>query len=588
MSKLRGRRPFVFRLRTSLALGLALASIEAAAYEYPVRIIREDKGSAVQLSIANDGLVPVTVVIELTSSSNTGFSPAVIGSKFPHLVFPGQTRRITTAVPLKIGRDARFAYQYRFAFGDPQARHRSDQLYRLPIPDGVRGVVRAYTGAYVSNSFVNTSNASEVVLPAGTPIVAARDGVVINGRGFKNAEIDTPLKPSPIGNFVSILHEDGTWATYGWLADRSVIPSPGTTVKSGEVIGVSDRNPDAFETYIVFLVNRNYFGMNLRGVPLKIIAAGDQIIEPSTFTGQVSPNLQPRYARTDDEPPWYPSEKLVPGPKPPVDWDDEHLTPTQRQVLFRQRMLEAAEASETVAGSRPLIFLAMAAAAMGSLGALVALSTHGSSKPAGVRGFIWALLRSKPPSGDVPQDLVEDPSRFTVKPTGPITLFRGGDDDDVAGEETGEPSPAAEHESKESPAGDAADASAEEAPDPDSSVDEAEHLRPRSIMSPEKAKLLSLITSLMPSSCVCAQSVELTELVDGYLPADAADLEVDFVVVDKESGVPRLAILYVPEGVDAQASMLLSQRLSIAAIPTVTFDKTPKPAELKSRLKRLL
>ena len=136
MSKLRGRRPFVFRLRTSLALGLALASIEAAAYEYPVRIIREDKGSAVQLSIANDGLVPVTVVIELTSSSNTGFSPAVIGSKFPHLVFPGQTRRITTAVPLKIGRDARFAYQYRFAFGDPQARHRSDQLYRLPIPDG--------------------------------------------------------------------------------------------------------------------------------------------------------------------------------------------------------------------------------------------------------------------------------------------------------------------------------------------------------------------------------------------------------------------------------------------------------------------
>src|SRR5574337_721110 len=113
---------------TSIAVSLAVvilcfaaAAPEATAYQYPIKVLREPKGSAVELSIANEGAAPVNVVIELTESKNTGFSPVVVGSKFPHMVLPGQTKRITTAVPLKIGREARFAYRYRFAFGNPQA-----------------------------------------------------------------------------------------------------------------------------------------------------------------------------------------------------------------------------------------------------------------------------------------------------------------------------------------------------------------------------------------------------------------------------------------------------------------------------------
>ena len=64
--------------------------------------------------LVNDSMAPVNVIVELTQTVNTGFSPAVIGSKFPHQIGPKQSRKITTAVPLKVGKPASFGYRLRY------------------------------------------------------------------------------------------------------------------------------------------------------------------------------------------------------------------------------------------------------------------------------------------------------------------------------------------------------------------------------------------------------------------------------------------------------------------------------------------
>ena len=289
------------------------------------------------------------------------------------------------------------------AFGDANAVPKLDYVYRLPIPDNVRGVVRAYSGAAVNTPFVHTANAVEVLLSPGTPVVATRAGTVI----ATSASVDPypPPTHSHIGNYISVLHDDGTWGLYGWLADGSISVSVGDAVKPGQQIALSGSNPDSYETYVMFAVVRNLFGLQLKSLPIVFAAAGGELIDVLTFSGQVSPNLTPKYHQAPkNEVPFVPPESMVPLPKIPVDWDDEHLTPDQRHVLFRQRLMAAAEASgsDTVSGSRPLIFLAISAALVGTIGVILALSSHGSSKTSGLRGVVWTLFRGRPPSSMPP------------------------------------------------------------------------------------------------------------------------------------------------------------------------------------------
>jgi len=556
----------------SILLGAAFAS-PACAASYPLRVDKEVRGRAIDLTVVNDGPAPVNVIIELTHAKNTGFSPAVIGRKFPHMVAPFQSKKISTAVPLKLGKPAEFGYRFSFAFGDPQAVHANNVVYRLPIPNDTRGVVRPYTGAFHSTSRIDTANALEILLPVGTPVVAARGGVVIDLLGTKGEE--PHIRPSDVGNFVSILHDDGTWATYGWLADDSVLVTRGQKVAAGDAIGLSGANPDAIESYIMMVVNRNWFGLQLRGAPIKLHTAGDDVVDITTYSGQVSPNLKPKYpVQPHDEPAWVPSEELLPPPKPPVDWNDDHLTPSQRQALFRQRMIDASEAAGTdsVSGSRPLFFLAICGALLGMLGAFVAHATHASSRPAGgLRGVLWTVVHGR---AQVPRP---DGSGRTVAEaiTDPAKVFEGASLEPV--EQQSSPADKSAHQ-----------ASAHDAKSPPPPDEDAPATAPKRLFSAERLQLLSLINHALPPAVVCTPSVPLANLCHEVLPDDLAQLPVDFVLVEASSGEPRACVLFTADQLDSDGSRHVSQRLSFAGIPTVSFDAVPARAELKARLKRFL
>jgi murein DD-endopeptidase MepM/ murein hydrolase activator NlpD len=75
-------------------------------------------------------------------------------------------------------------------------------------------------------------------MPAGTPIMAARDGIVIKikensnrGGSSKSYEKD--------GNKVSILHKDGSYAEYVHLQQNGALVNEGDAVKAGQQIGLS-------------------------------------------------------------------------------------------------------------------------------------------------------------------------------------------------------------------------------------------------------------------------------------------------------------------------------------------------------------
>ncbi len=85
-------------------------------------------------------------------------------------------------------------------------------------------------------------------MPEGTPIVAARSGIVVSSRSRMADHWMTPRKEgrNPSNNMI-IRHDDGQESFYAHLARHSVLHPVGTRVSMGEVIARSGQT--GYATY---------------------------------------------------------------------------------------------------------------------------------------------------------------------------------------------------------------------------------------------------------------------------------------------------------------------------------------------------
>ena len=129
-----------------------------------------------------------------------------------------------------------FSYHatYGWVMGSMNARA-DGTLYKLPFKKG--SDVRVSQGFFGAMSHKN-KHAVDFAVPVGTPIYAARGGVVVsteeryNTGGFEKRFGST-------ANYVIIEHEDKTLGYYYHLKQRGVAVSVGNTVATGALIGYS-------------------------------------------------------------------------------------------------------------------------------------------------------------------------------------------------------------------------------------------------------------------------------------------------------------------------------------------------------------
>lgn len=110
-----------------------------------------------------------------------------------------------------------------------------DYLYDLPYSKG--DTFEVYQG-YNGNFSHQNENALDFTMPEGTPILAARAGMVI-GIVQKNKSGCPTKNCADQGNYVKILHSDGTIADYFHLKFNGARVSLGQNVEKGELIGLS-------------------------------------------------------------------------------------------------------------------------------------------------------------------------------------------------------------------------------------------------------------------------------------------------------------------------------------------------------------
>ena len=151
--------------------------------------------------------------------------------------------------------------------GSPLAKP-LDYEYRLPF-DYARVRVDQGPGGSFSHNDPQNRYAIDFALAEGTPIVAVREGVVMQVESdFDKAGLNRE-KYGGRANFIRIVHDDGTMAVYAHLKPEGVQVRTGQRVRAGQRIGLSGNTGFSTAPHLHFVLQVNR-GMRLESIPLRM------------------------------------------------------------------------------------------------------------------------------------------------------------------------------------------------------------------------------------------------------------------------------------------------------------------------------
>lgn len=242
----------------------------------PIRVRRTGSEAAPVWLFANRIHGPVTVRVSLVEAENVISEPHLPAD---FVLEARQERELVTIGPLVERRAWRYRFQTAAAPGRPGARHRPDRPYRPPFGDGERFRIGQAFGGMHSHDHPGSEHAVDIGMPLGTPVHAARAGVVMDiARHFHGAG-ENRERYGPRANYVRILHADGSMAVYAHLDYKGVSVRPGQRVERGDRIGRSGNTGYSTGPHLHFVVQVNR-GLELVSVPFEFEGHDGMSFEP--------------------------------------------------------------------------------------------------------------------------------------------------------------------------------------------------------------------------------------------------------------------------------------------------------------------
>lgn len=157
--------------------------------------------------------------------------------------------------------------RYRYYMGNIFAQHDDNVTYLLPYQKGVNYLLeQGYNGSFSHKGDVQY--ALDFDMPEGTAIFAARTGTVVqmedsNTLGGPDEDM------MDYANYITILHEDGTFADYSHLQKDGALVEIGQRVQAGQLIGYSGATGFATGPHLHFMVKKAKRGGGFVSIPVK-------------------------------------------------------------------------------------------------------------------------------------------------------------------------------------------------------------------------------------------------------------------------------------------------------------------------------
>ncbi|KFN48892.1 M23 family metallopeptidase [Arenimonas composti] len=214
------------------------------------------RGDRLLVTAVNRSAGPVEV--ELTGTA-AGDQPLPVRA-----VVPAHRSLTLLQVPVSAGAPR---LELRAVPGEPY-RVARDVVYSLPVEESRVELGQGFHGGF-SHDDPGNRYAVDLIVPEGTPVFAARAGVVVQTRaGHSEGGVDPSLRSR--ANFVRVLHDDGSMALYAHLRENGVTVRPGQQVTLGQVLGYTGNTGFSSGPHLHFAVQVNV-GMRLESVPFRMI-----------------------------------------------------------------------------------------------------------------------------------------------------------------------------------------------------------------------------------------------------------------------------------------------------------------------------
>jgi len=230
--------------------------------EYEVKVInRGTKESPIFYAI-NNYHGPVEILMDVTQRSNI-----VIKPEWPKsYVIPANSELLLATVKAKHKYMAwSFQYNVSSTLGDPAAIHDSNHNYKLPFVGNKHYYITQAFGGKFSHFGEQNQYAIDIAMPEGSDVLAARAGVVMDiAEDFYDGSADASKLQR--GNYIRILHDDGSMAVYAHLQLESVVVAKGQLIEAQQKIAQSGNTGFTTGPHLHFVVQANV-GLKLKSVP---------------------------------------------------------------------------------------------------------------------------------------------------------------------------------------------------------------------------------------------------------------------------------------------------------------------------------
>jgi murein DD-endopeptidase MepM/ murein hydrolase activator NlpD len=246
-------------------VGEVKSSVVAVDHQPLIRLRESGTDEDRTLNFFNASGGPVSVELSLQQASNVRTDPPL-----PALVVLAaqvETRGLTITVA-NTGASYKYRYAYKYMPGDYRAVQDATAHYQIPFNPLLQfRVNQGFNGSF-SHRDPQNQYAVDIGMPEGTPVRAARDGVIMTvdndfyGNGLDMAQY------ADRANNIRIVHADGAMSVYAHLAFESVRVQVGQHVKAGQEIALSGDTGFTSGPHLHFCVQMNH-DMHLVSVPFQ-------------------------------------------------------------------------------------------------------------------------------------------------------------------------------------------------------------------------------------------------------------------------------------------------------------------------------
>lgn len=228
-----------------------------------LEIVRDGDASNVFVSNRLGG--PLQIDIGLTEASNVLARPAL---PLRQMVAASQ-RVLVSRIESASGAVASYSVAMTAMPGDPSAMP-ADVVYALPLDqDSGWTLGQGFHGGF-SHTDEQNKYAVDLIVREGTPVLAARDGIVMQVEsGFDRNGLNK-AKYAERANLIRIVHDDGSMGVYAHLKENGVYVRVGQHVTVGQQIAVSGNTGFSSGPHLHFAVQVNR-GMKLVSVPFRMV-----------------------------------------------------------------------------------------------------------------------------------------------------------------------------------------------------------------------------------------------------------------------------------------------------------------------------